>query len=366
MRRVGALTAANRAAARSGRPPRETTAAIRDSASAAAQRAAAAPVLAPKQPTGPATAASLRTHLVASRSLPEQGNVKHVGAVGLLVVGQQVEEKRAQAGVSQPVRHEAVASAAAAAATAMGEDHEPFPLLGSNPPTGKLHPARPDHDLRPPRTPAAEQQGHDLVIGCLREVFVELADRHQMGRGLQTHDLVRGVGELKHGRRRRDGRGQDHLAGAHGPRDLTRSTGGRAGGDAVVYDHCCPSGYGDGRATLAVAGGAPFELAPLGLLDRVDVLVGDPRDEHHLRVEDSDAPFADRPHPQLRLKRNAKLANKDDVEGCAEGAGDFERDRHPAPWQAENDHIRAPEPGQSCGQLATRVGAVDEWHQQPP
>jgi hypothetical protein len=48
MSSVGAVTAASCGRARSGRPPRDTTAATPEPGSAAAQSAAAAPVLAPK------------------------------------------------------------------------------------------------------------------------------------------------------------------------------------------------------------------------------------------------------------------------------------------------------------------------------
>ena len=48
MSSVGAVTAASRGRVRSGRPPRDTTAAMPDPGSAAAHSAAAAPVLAPE------------------------------------------------------------------------------------------------------------------------------------------------------------------------------------------------------------------------------------------------------------------------------------------------------------------------------
>src|SRR5664280_3315537 len=52
IRSVGARTRAREAPARSGRPPRETTAKTRSGRAAAATSAAAAPVLAPNNPSG--------------------------------------------------------------------------------------------------------------------------------------------------------------------------------------------------------------------------------------------------------------------------------------------------------------------------
>jgi hypothetical protein len=66
---VGAVTSGSRGPARSGLPPRETTAAIRAPGSATAHNAAAAPVLAPKYPTAsPSVSGCMRSRPVASAS----------------------------------------------------------------------------------------------------------------------------------------------------------------------------------------------------------------------------------------------------------------------------------------------------------
>ena len=66
---VGALTTSSASAARSGRPPRETTAATSGPRCAAATRAAAAPVLAPKNAIGSSrTSGSARSHPTAPSS----------------------------------------------------------------------------------------------------------------------------------------------------------------------------------------------------------------------------------------------------------------------------------------------------------
>ena len=66
---VGAGTSESLPGARPGRPPRETTASMCAPGSAAAQRAAAAPVLAPKYPIATWTPWSSRSHRVTAVSL---------------------------------------------------------------------------------------------------------------------------------------------------------------------------------------------------------------------------------------------------------------------------------------------------------
>ena len=93
MSSVGAFTSASRGVARSGRPPRETTAAISPRNSAAAHSAAAAPVLAPKWATGRLpTSERPRSHVVAPDQAPgKQVDVEDIGAVSLLLRGEQIE-----------------------------------------------------------------------------------------------------------------------------------------------------------------------------------------------------------------------------------------------------------------------------------
>src|SRR5450756_273863 len=78
MSRVGHRTTGSFALARSGRPPRDTTAPTSFPGEAAAHRAAAAPVLAPKYPQGSAaTSGCRRIHAVtASKRLPSSSMSK--------------------------------------------------------------------------------------------------------------------------------------------------------------------------------------------------------------------------------------------------------------------------------------------------
>ena len=125
MSRVGARTAPSLAAARSGRPPRETTAAIWEPGSAAAHRAAPAPVLARSSRSGrsPCRPAA---QPVGRRDQPpgEQLDVEDVRAVPLLLGGEQVDEQRAQPGLVEHLGDVAVAWAVAAAAAAVREDDD--------------------------------------------------------------------------------------------------------------------------------------------------------------------------------------------------------------------------------------------------
>jgi putative phosphoribosyl transferase len=58
-------------------------------------------------------------------------------------------------------------------------------------------------------------------------------------------------------------------------------------------------------------------------------------------IEDANAAARDRAHRELRLERDAELPHDEDIEGRAEGRGDFERDRHPAARQTEHEDVAA-------------------------
>ena len=124
--RVGARTAPSIAPARSGRPPRETTAPTSSGRCAAAHRAAAAPVLAPNSPSGRARkcGSAFAQSMAARQAVAEQLDVEDIVAVGFLLPGQQIEQQRGDAMGVEGARHRDIARAEPARAAAMGEQHD--------------------------------------------------------------------------------------------------------------------------------------------------------------------------------------------------------------------------------------------------
>ena len=130
MSSVGATTRDSTSSARSGRPPRETTARTRSGRSAAAINAAAAPVLAPNRPSG-----SRDVRLVlepvhhrhgAGREQPNIETKRVCLRIPCLFLGcQKVDQQRDKPGVLQILGNEAIARAETAAAAAVSERHDP-------------------------------------------------------------------------------------------------------------------------------------------------------------------------------------------------------------------------------------------------
>ena len=133
---VGARTEASASSARSGRPPRETTAPTACGRLAAATSAAAAPVLAPKHPIASPALASLEGQPVDRGDQPpaEQRDVEpelpRPAVEPLLARLEQVEQERRQAISVQCLGDLAVAGAVPARAAAVGERDDPDGAVG--------------------------------------------------------------------------------------------------------------------------------------------------------------------------------------------------------------------------------------------
>jgi hypothetical protein len=83
----------------------------------------------------------------------------------------------------------------------------------------------------------------------------------------------------------------------------------------------------------------------------------------HLIVEHLHAPGCDRPHGQLGVTRHSELADDEDVEGSAERAGDFHRNRHAPTRQSQHHDIVAIRVWDQEGrELPAAVGPVMESH----
>ena len=211
----------------------------------------------------------------------------------------------------------------------------------------------------------ALQAGDHFVVGCLGEVSVELPDGEKRRRGLQADELV-GDGPdpgLPPGRRDRDG--EHHPGRPLHPGDLAGGPGRRPGGDAVVDHHRDPAVQALARPAAAEAPGAAFQLGTFSCLDRGQLAGGDPGGADDLAVDDPHPVLADGAHGQLGLERHPQLADDDDVERRAEGAGDLEGDRDAAPRQAKDHHTLIPQVQQPRGQPPSRIGAISENHRYP-
>ena len=160
MSRVGAVTTSSASAARSGRPPRETTAATSRPRCAAATRAAAAPVLAPKNAIGsPRTSGSARSHPAAPSSRRARSAMsKTLSAILRLDVGQQVEQQRRQARGPQPLRDLHVPRRPPARAAAVRERHHGVRAPGDREIAGQGHPVRDHAHGSTAHPPSAEKQ----------------------------------------------------------------------------------------------------------------------------------------------------------------------------------------------------------------
>jgi hypothetical protein len=105
----------------------------------------------------------------------------------------------------------------------------------------------------------------------------------------------------------------------------------------------------------------------LRLRHRVNYVIGDSHHGHDVLVKDADAAGGDGPHRQLLLTGDSELADEEDVEWRAEGAGDLVGHRHPAARQTEDKHVGAVGvAAESPGEGAAGVGAVAKGHDRPP
>jgi hypothetical protein len=151
-----------------------------------------------------------------------------------------------------------------------------------------------------------------------------------------------------------------------GPCDLARRARRRAGRDAVVdHDHR-PPGERHRRPVAAEQPCPALDLGALALFDLGEFGLADPAHVHDPVVDDPHAPFAHRPHGQLRLERDAELAHHDHVEGCAEPARDLVPDYDAATGQPDDHEVLTGEEPQRLDEPPAGVGAIGEEHDNLP
>ena len=92
-----------------------------------------------------------------------------------------------------------------------------------------------------------------------------------------------------------------------------------------------------------------------------ELLVGHGKAPGGAGLDDEHAVLADRPHRQLRLYRNADLANDDHVQGPPQHSCDLEGDGYPSSWETEHDRVALTEHfGESGTQATSRVASILE------
>src|SRR5581483_11249556 len=153
---------------------------------------------------------------------------------------------------------------------------------------------------------------HD-VVGNLVVVVVELADGDESLRGFQAHDLVGVVPRLGDGVPWSDRDSQDDPGGALGTGYLTGGAGGRSGGDPVIDNDDGASGEAGAGPAAAVVLGLPVKFRPLPMFHGGEFHGGDTAEPQRAVVDDPHSTLADGPDGQLRLERDAELANHDDI-----------------------------------------------------
>ena len=215
---------------------------------------------------------------------------------------------------------------------------------------------------RRPQGGGALQTGEDLRIGDLREPGVELPDGGKASRRADADHLV-GIGAdpcLPPGRR--DGHGEHDPRRPQRPGDLAGGPGRGPGGDAVIDHHGHPPVQPPARPPGPVARGAGFHCRLLPRLDRRQLVLRHPAGLRDLGVDDPHPVLPDRAHAQLGLERHPQLAHDDDIQRRAQRPGHPERDRDPAPRQAQHhDRLAAqmPQPGR---EPPPRIITISEHH----
>src|SRR6266852_1757922 len=80
-----------------------------------------------------------------------------------------------------------------------------------------------------------------------------------------------------------------------------------------------------------------LQFQPLTYGDLLDARVRNASVPDQVLAQHLDASGSNRAHRQVRVARNAKLADEQHVERSGKGRRDFERDRHTASWQGPTD-----------------------------
>ena len=310
-------------------------------------------------------------------ALSEKVDVEDIGSVVLFFRGEQVEQQRGDARLVEHRGDVAVSRTVTAAPAAVREQDQRSSVFGDGQVAAES--LVPDLDLdvlvawHGFIVPVSSSSGSGGVGGCraleardhfvvagLAEVAIELADRRESLWGAHADQFVGHIGQTVGPIVRCHRDGENDTTGTRSSCDLTRSLGGRAGGDAVVDDDHNPSCQRNTRPAGPVAACTAFELGALTSLDVrqfVSCHSGHPDD---VVVQYANAVLTNGPHAQLRLERNAEFADQDDVERSVQSERHLLGDRNTTPGQPDNNDVVVARLQHLSGELSTGVDSISE------
>ncbi len=148
--------------------------------------------------------------------------------------------------------------------------------------------------------------------------------------------------------------------------DLTGCPRGGSCGDAVVDYQGSAVDQGFAGPDRPILLSAALHLAPLRVRYCIQLLDADGRLPHDIVVENTNVILPDRPHGQLRLPRDADLADNDDIKWHLQNPGNLGGHRNTTTGESEHHKICSEAHRlEAFGQATPSIDSVDE-HQQPP
>ena len=206
----------------------------------------------------------------------------------------------------------------------------------------------------------AFEDGDHLLVRCLGELPVGLADSLEPPRSIDDHDII---GHLAQGRDAvpwRHRYGQDHSTGARSPKGFDRRAGRVARGQPVVHEDDGAALHGDRSPLPAIAADTPRQFFLFGSRRGLQLIRPDAQVPQQGIIEDADTTFRDGTDPEFRLPRAPDLADDDDVQGRREVSCDLCRDRYATPWHPDDDRLKGGEPIEVTGELPACIVAIPE------
>ena len=185
------------------------------------------------------------------------------------------------------------------------------------------------------------QRRPDFVIGGLAEVLVPGADSSESIGHLGADDLVGNRCQLLASVTRANGHRDNHPRRPQPPDRRHCRPHRRAGREPVIDEDRHAACDCQCRTTVAVRALPALELLLFEACNVFDGVVRNAAQADNVVIEDANAAARDRAHCELRLQGDAELPHDEDIEGRAEGRGDFECDRHPAARQTEHEDVAA-------------------------
>src|SRR5438445_775911 len=349
MRSVGTRTRDRASPARSGRPPRETTAATTSGRSAAATSAAAAPVEAPKRPIGsPVAAACFASQSVAATTLRASRPMSKRSSPVRASTRSSSALSRSMRSVPSPACCNSAAAkrlrglwrllplpCAKRTTPVASRGTESVPSR-SSPSTGTATAVSVSAACMLVR---AREEVLDLGVRRLREARVPRAEREKRFRRPCADNLVRVLAQRLARFGRRDGNSDDDLRRFLHAQRFDGSAHRRAGRYAVIHEDDRLTFDGMSRPGAAIQPLAAVELLLLVRRNLCDRFRRNSERLHDLFVQNLNSAARDRTHRQLGLRGKSELADDEDVEGRLQLACDLETDGNAAPRQCEDDHV---------------------------